>query len=183
MGSIGLKLNKEGIIMREIFIRRSVRVYDERKVERDKIIQMLKAAMQAPSARNQQPWSFLVIEDKEKLSTLTTATPHAKMCEKAAGVICLLIDTTKNIRPDMWAQDMSAAMQNILLEATHLGLGAVWIGVYPNEERMENLKKMLNIPDRYLPFALCSFGYPKTEDANRFIDRFDPERIFFEEVK
>lgn len=169
--------------MKEIFIRRSVRTYDNRPVEQEKIIQMLKAGMQAPSARNQQPWSFLVLQDKEKLNKLSEATPHARMCKDAGGVICLLIDTTKNLASHMWAQDMSACMQNILLEGTHLGLGAVWIGVYPNEERMNNLRNILNIPDRYLPFALCSFGYPKDENANHFVDRFDPNRIFFEEVK
>ncbi len=83
----------------------------------------------------------------------------------------------------MWPQDMSAAMQNLLLEAVHLGLGAFWIGVFPLEERMNKLSTMLNIPNRYQPFALCAFGYPQDEEANKFIDRYHSSRVFYEEVK
>lgn len=169
--------------MKEIFTRRSVRLFSKKDVEPEKIDLMLRAAMQAPSAVNQQPWSFLVVKDKDKLSTLSELCPGSKMVKNANGVICLLIDTQQDKRPLMWPQDMSAAMQNLLLEAVHLGLGAFWIGVFPLEERMNKLSTMLNIPNRYLPFALCAFGYPQDEEANKFIDRYHSSRVFYEEVK
>lgn len=169
--------------MKEIFTRRSVRLFSNRVVEEDKIDKLLRAAMQAPSAVNQQPWSFLVVRDKTKLETLSHLSSGSKMVSNADGVICLLIDSSQDKRPQMWSQDMSAAMQNILLEAVHLDLGACWIGVYPLEDRMNKLSEMLSIPSRYIPFALCAFGYPKDENANKFVDRYQSSKVFYEEVK
>ena len=165
--------------MEAIFTRRSIRKYQDKKIEKEKIEKLLKAAMQAPSAWNQQPWEFLVIEDEETLKKLAGASPYAKMVPQAAAAIILLcnLEYTKT-SPDYWAQGMSAATENLLLEAVELGLGAVWLGVYPNEDRMEYITELFQLPEDILPFTVIPLGYP--EEENMFVDRFDEKRIHYE---
>lgn len=169
--------------MNEIMIRRSCRNFLDKEIEQHKIENILKAAMQAPSAVNQQPWSFLVIRNKENIQALTKVSPGAKVLTNANVAICLMIDSNQDKRSHMWPQDMSAAMQNMLLQATSEGLGSCWIGIYPNMERIIKVSQTLNLPSRYIPFSLCALGYPASEDANKFIDRYDASRVFYEEVK
>lgn len=168
--------------MREIFIRRSVRKFQQKPIEKEKITQILKAAMQAPSAGNQQPWKFLVIQDPERKASLKAVSKSASMVEEAGLAIVLLMDTRDLKKGEMAPQDMSAAMQNLLLEVVSLGLGAVWIGVYPTESRVSAARAVLNLPEFLVPFSIAAIGYPEKEEANYFLDRFDVERIYFEEV-
>ncbi len=169
--------------MNAIFTRRSVRQYLDKPVEEQKVKQLLAAAMQAPSAANQQPWEFIVVQDKEQLKKLAGYSPYASMLARAPLGIVVLGDKRRMRMPDKWQQDLGAATQNILLEAVNQGLGAVWLGVYGDDSLTANVIKFFNLPRHAIPYAVISIGYPATASANKFVDRFDSSRIYFEHYK
>ena len=115
---------KEGKTMDSIFHRVSIRKYKKQPVEREKILQILKAGMQAPSACNQQPWEFYVVTDKNVIGQLSESSPYAK-CAKGAPLVFVPCYRSEGIAPEYFNIDMSAAVENLLLEADDLGLGAV----------------------------------------------------------
>lgn len=168
--------------MQEIFNRRSIRKFENRPVEKEKIEQLLKAAMQAPSAANQQPWEFIVVEDRTGLSRLSQMSPYSKPVAGSAVTLVLLADTSRLAIPNAWQQDMGAAAENILLEATHLGLGAVWLGVAVSDSSMDFVKKLYDLPDTIQPFALIAVGYPDDQE-NKFVDRYQAERVHYEKYR
>lgn len=165
--------------MEEIFIRRSIRKFTNQPVESQKIDKLLRAAMQAPSAANQQVWEFIVVQDKERLATLAEVSPYAKPLVGSAVTFVLLGDESKMKVPTGWEQDMGAAAENMLLEAVHLGLGGVWLGVATADFVVENIRKLFELPDHIRPFAMISVGYPD-EQKNQFVDRYQPERVHYE---
>lgn len=165
--------------MKEIFNRRSIRKFKDRPVESEKIERILRAAMQAPSAANQQPWEFIVVEDKDNLNALSMTTPYSKPVADSGVTIVLLADSNSFKVPTGWQQDMGAASENILLEATHLGLGSVWIGISTSEEASESLRKLYNLPDHIKPFSMIAIGYPDGQN-NEFVDRYNESKVHFE---
>jgi nitroreductase len=167
--------------MEAIFNRRSIRKYEDKPVEKEKIEKLLRAAMQAPSAANQQPWEFIVVEDKEKLKKLSDASPYSKMVANSAVTIVLLSRKEVAFAPCI-PQDMGAAAENILLEAVQLELGAVWIGIAPVQERMSYIKDMFGLPEGIEPFAIIPVGYPDGQ-KNEFVDRFDTTRVHYDNWK
>ena len=167
--------------MNENFTRRSVRQYLDKPVEEHKLQQLLAAAMQAPSANNQQPWEFIVVQDREQLKQLSGYSPYARMMAKASVAIVVLGDTRRMMIPQQWQQDLGAATQNILLEAVTQNLGAVWLGAYGNDRAVAWLNRFFNLPDYAIPYSVISIGYPAKEDANHFTDRYDPSRIHYEQ--
>jgi nitroreductase len=166
--------------MDEIFNRRSIRKYADKEVEPEKIEILLRAAMQAPSAGNQRPWEFLVLENKESLSEFSTMCQFSKALSNSAVAVLLMANTDRMVHPENWQQDMGAAAQSLLIEAVHLGLGAVWLGIAPLDERVHFVKKLFSLKDNLKPYCVISIGYPVEGKGNRFIDRFEPERIHFE---
>jgi nitroreductase len=168
--------------MEAIFNRRSIRTYEDKPVEKEKIEKLLRAAMQAPSAANQQPWEFIVVEDKENLKKLSNASPYSKMVANSAVTIVLLSRKEGVAFPPCIPQDMGAAAENLLLEAVQLELGAVWIGIAPVQERMNYITDMFGLPEGIEPFALIPVGYPDGH-KNEFIDRFDATRVHYENWK
>lgn len=157
--------------MNSIFHRTSVRKYLDKDVEEEKISKILHAAMAAPSAGNQQPWEYYVVRNKEKLKELSLTSPYAGCAEKAplAFVACY----RKNCMMPEYAQiDLSVSVQNVLLEADELELGAVWLGIAPLQERMDKVRKILDIPDELEVFAIIPCGYPAEikPQQNRFED-------------
>lgn len=162
--------------MEIIFNRRSIRKYQDKPVEQEKIEKMLRAAMQAPSAANQQPWEFIVVKDRTRLIELSQVSPYSKMVEKAPVAVVFLSKNGEMKLQRSIPQDMGAAIENFLLEAVELGLGAVWLGVAPVQERMDVIKKMFDLPEGIEPFAIVPVGYPEGEQ-NKFIDRFDATRV------
>ncbi len=166
--------------MDEIFTRRSVRSFSDKRIEDEKITKILKAAMQAPSAANQQPWEFLVIRDKIRLQELAGYNPYAGCLVDADAGIIVLGNEERMSYPGMWEQDLGAATQNLLLEAVSQGLGTVWLGTAPESDRMKYIQKMFNLGKHLLPYAVIAVGYPSNESANRFVDRFDESRIHYE---
>lgn len=163
--------------MNSIFIRRSVRSFSEQEVESDKIEKILRAAMQAPSAANQQPWEFIVVKGKENLEKLSGFNPYASSLADANLGIIVLGNKERFKFAEHWEQDLGASTQNILLEATELGLGSVWYGTAPNKERMEYIKNLYNLAENILPYSVIGIGYPKSQNANTFVDRFDESRV------
>ena len=162
--------------MNSIFHRISVRKYEQRAVDPEKIEMMLKAAMAAPSACNQQPWEFYVVTDKELIGQLSEASPYAK-CAKEAPVVFVPCFRSEGIAPEYFNIDMSAAVENLLLEADTLGLGAVWMGISPDEGRMEAVRKVLDIPVNLNAFALVPCGYPAEEREQE--NRYEESRVHY----
>jgi nitroreductase len=137
---------------------------------------MLRAAMAAPSAGNQQPWEFYVVKNDEVIRKLAATSPYAGCAVNApmAFVACY----RKHCRMPEYAQiDTSIAVQNLLLEADELGLGAVWLGIAPLQERMDAVRNVMNLPDELEAFAIIPCGYPAEEKKQQ--DRFEEARIHY----
>ena len=160
-----------------IYNRRSIRRYKQIQIEKAKVEELLKSAMYAPSARNMQPWQFIVVDDREMLDKLATAHPYAKMLYEAPLAILVCGDEKLDETAGYWIQDCSAATQNILLAAYELGLGTVWLGVYPREPRVNAMKELFQLPDHIHPITLIAIGYSDEEKERP--DRFKPERIHY----
>ena len=159
-----------------IYHRTSIRRYKDQPVEKEKIIEMLRAAMQAPSASNQQPWEFFVISDPEILKKLSEVSPYAKM---TADAPCAIVSAyRKQCKLPAYADiDMSIAMENLWLRCDELGLGGVWLGIAPLEDRMKGVEEIIGMPDHLRAFAIFPFGYPDEERTQQ--NRFEEERIHF----
>lgn len=155
--------------MNSIFHRTSVRRYLDKAVETDKIEKLMRAAMAAPSAGNQQPWEFYVVTEKKKLEALATTSPYAG-CTKDAPVAFVACYRKKCMMPEYAQIDLSASVENLLLEADSLELGAVWLGIAPLEDRMKKVKQVLSIPEDLEAFAIIPCGYPVklNEQQNRY---------------
>ncbi|MDR0347748.1 MAG: nitroreductase family protein [Coriobacteriales bacterium] len=163
--------------MKEIFERSSVRNFTDQPVEKEKITQLMKAAMQAPSAGNQQPWEFAVVDDRAILDALSEASPYAGPLKRASlGIVVL--ERRSGIRfAEDTPSDLSAATENILLEAVHLGLGACWLGTAPIASRMAHVSKVLGLPEDVQPYSMIAMGYPR--EAKQPTPRFDETRIHY----
>ena len=155
--------------------RRSIRTFEKNPIDDAIIHELLKSAMQAPSARNQQPWAFIVIKNRNILDQLSKVSNGARHLKNAPLAILTLMKETEHA-PHMRPQDMAAATQNILLEAHQQGLGAVWIGVYPLEERIQNVKNIVTISSDETPFSLIALGYPLNRVETPSL-RFDSTRV------
>ena len=164
--------------MNHLYTRVSIRKYQDRPVEKEKTEAMLRAAMQAPSAANQQPWEFYVVTNKEKLKALSGVSPYAGMTKNAPAAIVSVY--RKDCAIPAYAQiDLSIAMENLWLETDAQGLGGVWLGIAPQEERMKAVEEILDLPDTVRAFAIFPYGYLAEERKQQ--DRFDPERIHYVE--
>jgi len=164
-------------IIEGIVTRRSIRKYTSKKVSDDQIQIMLKAGMYAPSASNQQPWHFVVITDRMILNKIAEVHPYAKMLTEAQLAILVCGDEERELSKGYWVVDCSAATQNILLAAHDIGLGAVWLGVHPREERKNEIRKLFDLPQNIQPMSIISIGYPNEE--KKIPERFKPERIHY----
>jgi nitroreductase len=158
-----------------VMARRSIRAYTAEPVSDEHLERLLRAAMAAPSAGNQQPWRFVVVTDAATRALIPTVHPYAAMVEQAPLAIVVCGADAEMRWPQFWDQDCAAATENILIEAVQLGLGAVWLGVYPLEERVAGLRRLLAIPDDVTPFAVVPVGHAagRKEPA----DRYEPERV------
>ena len=167
----------QGYGMNSIFHRISVRKYEDKPVEKEKIMEILKAGMQAPSACNQQPWEFYVVTDKEKIQKLSKVTPYTGCAAGAPAVIVPVYHTEGLVAPSFAQIDMSIAQENIWLETDTLGLGGVWFGIAPVEEHMEKVHRLLDLPENVKVFSMFALGYPAETRPQQ--NRFEPERIHF----
>jgi nitroreductase len=158
--------------------RRSIRKFQTEKIPDDLIETWLKCGMQAPSAGNEQPWHFIVINDKDLLHEIPTFHNHAQMLKSAALAILICMDPALEKHDEMAIQDCAAATQNILLAVHNQGYGAVWLGVYPRKQRMEGLQRLLKIPMNIIPFSLIAIGKPSEEKKQEF--RYNEQRIHYD---
>ncbi len=174
-----LSTGMEEIVLDNILARTSIRSYQDRPVEQDKIEKLLRAGMAAPSAVDKRPWHFVVVIDKHVLEGLAQANPNAGMAARAPLAIVVCGDKTKALKrvPDYWVQDASAATENILIAAQGMGLGAVWTGTYPVTERVEKVASVLNLPEHIIPFCTIVIGYPEHYQAPK--DKWDEGNISY----
>lgn len=159
-------------LIQTIFARRSIRKYTDEPVSEVDVKTLLEAAMAAPSASNLKPWHFVVVTERQTLDNLAKAHPHGKMLFEAPSCIavCGAPATSR-----YWVQDCSAATENLLLAATALGLGAVWLGVYPREERVVAVRRILGLPETITPLNLISIGHAAEEKEPR--TQYDEARV------
>lgn len=151
------------VAYQNIMARTSVRAYQQREVTEGTVDSLLRAGMAAPTAMDKRPWHFIVVSDKETLARLGKALPYASMAAKAPLAIAVCGDmrkTGEGKSQEYWIQDTSAASENILLAAQSMGLGAVWTGVWPMQERCKALAEILDAPDYIIPLNLIVIGYP-----------------------
>lgn len=164
--------------MNAIFTRTSVRKFEDRPVEKEKIEKLLQAGFVAPSAGNQQPWEFYVVTKRETIEALAKTSPYAGAAAKAPVV--LVIAARKDvIFPGITDIDCAIATENLWLELEELGLGGVMMAVAPVPERMEAVGKILHLPDNQYAFALLPFGYPVGKKPQ--VDRYDAKKIHWVE--
>jgi nitroreductase len=162
-------------VLEAIRTRRSIRKYLNQPVPEELIQELLAAAMQAPSARNQQPWQFVVIDDRAILAEIPGFMPNAAMAGSAPLAILVCGDLNLEKSEGYWVLDCAAAVENMLLAAHALGLGAVWCGVYPREPRMEGLRRLIGLPQKVIAHSLVVLGYGAEQVATE--DRHRPERV------
>jgi nitroreductase len=155
--------------------RRSIRKYLPEPVPEAAVETLIRAAMAAPSAGNQQAWHFIVITDRSILDAIPDLHPHSKMLREAPMGIAVCADLALETKQGYWIQDCAAAVQNMLLAAHGLGLGACWLGIHPRPEREAGLQKMLSLPQTVSPLAVVAVGY--AAEQKQTVDRFNPERI------
>ena len=156
-----------------IFTRRSIRAYTSEPVSEEDLKVILEAAMNAPSASNRQPWHFIVVDDRSKLDAIMEVHPYSKMLAQAPLAIVVCGDT--KVSSSYWQQDCSAATENLLLAARALGLGTVWLGVYPREDRVNGISRIFQLPAHVKPLAVVAVGHPAEEKGR--VDRWQEERV------
>jgi nitroreductase len=168
-----------GEILAHIEQRRSIRRYTDEPVSREDLETLLRAGMAAPSASNRRPWQFVVVTEPERLEALRRRQLFGRYTAPAAIVVCG--DMARALPPparDFWVVDCSAATENILLAATGLGLGTVWIGVYPLKPLMALVSGAVGLPRTVRPLSLIWVGHP--DEDKPALDRYDAARVHWE---
>ena len=166
--------------METIFKRRSVRKYTEKPVSDAQVRQIIRAGMAAPSAKNSREWVFIVLRDPEIYKTFSEVHVNAFAMKTAQAAILVCADLSKEQDPGQgwWIQDCSAAMENMLLEATDLGLGSLWLGVHPKPDRIACLKEICKLPEGVEPLGIVALGEPTKERPA--IERYLEGQVFLD---
>jgi nitroreductase len=162
--------------LQALYSRRSIRKFGPDSVSDEAVKEILEAAMSAPSAGNQQPWHFVVIRERKLLDRIPDFHPHSLMCREAQVAILVCGDPSLEKHQGYWVQDCSAATENLLLAVHAKGLGGVWVGIFPREERVIGLRDLLNIPAHVIPFALVPIGHLAEQKPPR-TDRYNETRV------
>ena len=171
-----VKRSLSGMLNDTIHSRRSIRNYTPERLTESQLDRLLRAAMQAPSAHNFQPWEFIVVDDESQKRAISQMSPYAKPAERAAALILVCANLERTGKDSAWwPQDLSAATQNILLQATDDQLGAVWLGFWPDKERVGAVKALFQLPEQIVPFSVIAVGVP--EKPSKVEDRFDANKI------
>lgn len=155
--------------------RRSIRKFENRPVDDAVLKDILDAAMMAPSAGNGQPWQFIVVTDQDKLEGAARINTYAQMAPKAPVSVLVCGDLSLEKYPGYWVQDCSAAIQNMLLAAYGKGLGSVWTGIYPMEDRIAGFKELFGLPEHVIPLGLIVLGHPAQSPSSK--SRYREDRI------
>jgi nitroreductase len=158
-----------------LLARRSIRSFTDEPVSEEDIVELLHAGMSGPSAINKRPWEFYVVKDPEKQSELR----RVGFANYLSPLMIVVAGNARHFIPfltEFWVQDTSAATENILLEATELGLGAVWCGLYPDRARAKKVRKILEMPLGVTPLNIIVIGHPKGKPPLPR-DQFDPKKV------
>ncbi len=155
--------------------RRSIRKFTEERLSEKEITEILKAGFAAPTAKNTQLWEFVVVDDMEILKAFKEVHKYAIPLINSKFGILVCGNTEKEDKPGYWIGDCAAAIQNMLIRIEELKLGACWIGVYPNEDRMEALAEILKLPEYIKPMGFIAVGHP--DESREPSDRYNPEKV------
>jgi nitroreductase len=161
--------------MEALLTRRSIRRYQDRPVPSEVVRDVLSAAMHAPSADNEQPWQFVVIDERRLLDAIPGIHPWAQMSTAAPLAILVCGDSRLVQNPGFWAQDCAAATENLLLAAWEQGVGSVWCGVHSDAALERAFRKLLGLPEHVVPFALVVLGFPASPPPR--VERFQEDRV------
>lgn len=161
--------------LQAIFTRRSVRHFTTQPVDAAQVEILLRAAMSAPSSGNAQPWEFVVIDARAVLDEIAAFHPSAAVVREARLGILVCANLAREKNPGRWMLDCANATHNILLAAHASGLGAVWLAVWPDPQRIEGMTRVMRLPEGIIPMALAAVGHPAETLAPA--DRFDPQRV------
>ncbi|MGA2478240.1 MAG: nitroreductase family protein [Spirochaetia bacterium] len=161
--------------MNAIYQRKSIRKFTEEAIPREKLLEFVKAGMNAPSAGNSQPWHFIVMTDRAVLLKVLEFHPYSHPLKEAAAAVCVCAEAALEKHKGFWVQDCAAATENMLLEIAGQGYGGVWLGVYPVEERVKGLRSLLGVPEDIVPFSLVAVGRPAEAMDRKTI--YVPEKV------
>lgn len=163
-----------------IFTRRSIRKYQDEPVPEELIADLLEAGMAAPSAVARDPWHFIVVKNRATMEKIVQIQPHARMLRQAPllFIVCGDINLAHDQLLSYMLQDLSAAVENILIAANALGLGACWLGIHPREERIAGIKQLFDLPDNIIPMCGIAIGFPAEQPEPR--TRYREERVHVE---
>lgn len=165
--------------MKAILDRRSIRKYTDQKIDKETIQKILAAGMSAPSARDERPWEFIVVENPETLKDMAQLTPYAGMLANAPLGMVICANTKQHLNMEYDSQDCAAVTENMLVEANYLGIGTCWLGGYPNQDRLDNISNYFKLPEHIQPMWMISFGYPAEMPAKK--DKWDETKIHWEQ--
>ena len=163
-----------------IFKRRSIRKYENKEISDAVLRDLFEAAMAAPSAVAKDPWHFLLVRERETLDRVVKILPNGQMLRQApvAIIVCGDINWAHGNELSYMLQDLSAAVENILLAATALGLGSCWLGMHPRPERIDNIRKLFSLPENIIPMCGIALGWPAENPGPR--TRYNPGRVHWE---
>lgn len=174
-GDGNMKTSKKDMVMENIFLRKSVRDYTDQEVSKETLELLVKAGMAAPSGKNIQPWSFVIVSDRNTLDKMAEGLPYAKMLKKARHAIIVCGDVEKS---SYWYLDCSAASQNILLAIEAMGLGGVWTAAYPYDDRIQVVRDAISLPENIIPLNVIPVGHPKGMEKAK--DKWDAEKVHWD---
>ncbi len=167
-------------VIENIMTRTSIRKFNDVPIAVDTLNLLVKAGMAAPTAMNQQPWDFIIVTEREMLDSLNSVKPWFNLKTATAAIVVCgnLKKTADGNENGYWVQDCSAATENILLAAHAYGLGAVWCGVYPNQEIVPDVTRLLQLPDSIIPLNVITMGHPADDPAPK--DKFKQDNIHYQ---
>ena len=176
----GGEANNTAAVINNIMTRTSIRQFTSQPIGSDTLTALVKAGMAAPTAVNKQPWSFIVVTEREVLDSLMNVHPYSNLSTATAAIVVCgeMEKALDGFGRDYWIQDCSAATENILLAAHAYGLGAVWCGVYPNPNVIPGVKRVLSIPGAVTPLSLITLGHPADNPAPK--DKWNPENVHYQ---
>lgn len=166
-------------VLEAIFTRRSIRKFTGEQISEKDVETILRAAFHAPSANNHQPWEFIIIKDKVKFEKIANVHTYAQMLHQADVCIIVCGDNNKQPRTGFLIEDCSAAIENILLAAHGIGLGAVWCGLYPVPNLIEEMKAICKLPDSIVPVGMVVLGHKGEE--KKINNRYNVTKLHYEE--
>ena len=164
----------ENATLKTIFARKSVRKYTPRPVEKQTLELLVRAGMAAPSGKNVQPWSFVIVTDEAVLKKFGQSG-NSSMAKDAKAAIVVCGNPSAS---ELWMLDCSAAAQNILLAAESVGLGAVWTAGYPYPERIKLISEILGLPKETVLLNIIVIGYPAGNDQPK--NKWDPAKVHYD---